>query len=69
VIGVPLGVVLGRYLWDLFAHEIYAVPSPDVPLSSIALIVVSALVLANIVAAIPGRVAARTSTALLLRAE
>jgi hypothetical protein len=33
------------------------------------LIVVSALVLANIVAAIPGRVAARTPTALLLRAE
>ena len=69
VIGVPLGVVLGRFLWDLFAHEIYAVPSPDVPLSSVALIVVSALVLANLVAAIPGRVAARTPTALLLRAE
>ena len=69
VIGVPLGVVLGRFLWDLFAHEIYAVPSPDVPLSSVVLIIVSALVLANLVAAIPGRVAARTSTALLLRAE
>ena len=69
VIGVPLGVVLGRLLWDLFAHEIYAVPSPDVPILSVVLIVVSALVLANIVAAIPGRVAARTPTALLLRAE
>jgi hypothetical protein len=69
VIGVPLGVVLGRFLWDLFAHEIYAVPSPDVPLSSVVLIIVSALVLANLVAAIPGRLAARTSTALLLRAE
>ena len=68
-IGVPLGVVLGRFLWDLFAHEIYAVPSPDVPLSSVLLIIVSALVLANLVAAIPGRVAARTPTALLLRAE
>jgi ABC-type antimicrobial peptide transport system permease subunit len=68
-IGVPLGVVLGRFLWDLFAHEIYAVPSPNVPILSVALIVVSALVLANIVAAIPGRVAARTPTALLLRAE
>jgi hypothetical protein len=33
------------------------------------LIVVASMVLANIVAAIPGRVAARTSTALLLRAE
>ncbi len=69
VIGVPLGVVAGRVLWDLFAREIYAVPSPDVPLSSVLLVVVSALILANLVAAIPGRVAARTSTALLLRAE
>jgi ABC-type lipoprotein release transport system permease subunit len=69
VIGVPFGVVLGRFLWDLFAHEIYAVPSPTVPLLSVGLIVLSALVLANIVAAVPGRVAARTPTALLLRAE
>ncbi len=68
-IGVPLGVVLGRFLWDLFAHEIYAVPSPTVPILSVVAIVLSALVLANLVAAIPGRLAARTSTALLLRAE
>jgi ABC-type lipoprotein release transport system permease subunit len=68
-IGVPLGVLLGRFLWDLFAHEIYAVPRPNVPILSVVLIVASALVLANVVAAIPGRVAARTPTALLLRAE
>ena len=68
-VGVPLGVVLGRFLWDL-ADEIYAVPSPTVPiLSCVVAIVFSALVLANLVAAIPGRLAARTSTALLLRAE
>jgi ABC-type lipoprotein release transport system permease subunit len=68
-IGVPLGVVLGRFLWDLFAHEIYAVPRPTVPLTSVVLIVVSAMILANLVAAIPGRIAARTPTALLLRTE
>jgi predicted lysophospholipase L1 biosynthesis ABC-type transport system permease subunit len=68
-IGVPLGVLLGRFLWDLFAHEIYAVPRPNVPILSVVLIVASALVLANVVAAIPGRVAGRTPTALLLRAE
>lgn len=68
-IGVPLGVVLGRYLWDLFAREINAVPSPTVPVGSVLLIVISALILANIVAALPGRIAARTPTALLLRAE
>ena len=32
IVGAPLGVVLGRWLWVLFAHEIYAVPDPTVPL-------------------------------------
>jgi ABC-type antimicrobial peptide transport system permease subunit len=69
VIGVPVGIVLGRTLWNLFAHEIDAVPMPSVPGLVIVLIVVGALVLANVVAAIPGRMAARTSTALVLREE
>jgi putative ABC transport system permease protein len=69
VVGVPVGIVIGRVLWDLFAHEIDAVPMPSVPGLVIVLIVVGALVLANVVAAIPGRMAARTSTALVLREE
>ncbi len=69
VVGVPLGIVLGRFLWDLFAHEIDAVPLPTVPGVTITLIAVGALVLANVVAAIPGRMAARTATAQLLRTE
>jgi ABC-type antimicrobial peptide transport system permease subunit len=69
VVGVPLGIITGHFIWDLFAREINAVPQPTVPLLSIVLIVVGSLVLANIVAAIPGRIAARTPTALLLRAE
>ena len=69
VVGVPLGIVLGRTLWDLFAHQIHAVPAPSVPRLSIVLVGVGALVLANLVAAIPGRIAARTPTALLLRTQ
>jgi hypothetical protein len=68
-IGVPLGIALGRSLWDLFADEIHVVPHPAVPALTITLVTVGALVLANIVAAVPGRIAARTPTALLLRAE
>jgi hypothetical protein len=30
-VGVPLGIVVGRFLWDLFATNIYVVPSPTVP--------------------------------------
>jgi hypothetical protein len=69
VIGVPIGILLGRELWNLFAHEIDAVPVPSVPGLVIVLIAVGALLLANVVAAVPGRMAARTSTALVLREE
>ena len=44
-------------------------PQPTVPVLSVVLVAVGTLVLANLVAAVPGRMAARTPTALLLRAE
>jgi hypothetical protein len=68
-VGVPIGIALGRWLWILFARQIFAVPQPTVPVLSVGLIAVGALLLANMVAALPGRSAARTPTALLLRAE
>jgi hypothetical protein len=69
IIGVPLGIALGRFLWDLFARQISVVPQPTVPGMPVILITIGALALANIAAALPGRVAASTPTALLLRAE
>jgi ABC-type antimicrobial peptide transport system permease subunit len=66
--GMPLGIALGRLLWKLFARGISAVPDPAVPVLSMVLIALGALVFAN-VAAIPERIAARTPTALLLRSE
>ncbi len=69
IVGLPLGIVLGRFLWDLFARDIDVVPVPTVPAVTVVLLAVGALVLANVVAAIPARIAARTPTALLLRAE
>jgi ABC-type lipoprotein release transport system permease subunit len=67
--GVPVGLIVGRSLWDLFANEIHAVPRPVVPTLTIALVAIGALVVANLVAAIPARSAARTSATLLLRVE
>jgi hypothetical protein len=69
VVGVPLGIAAGRQLWDVFARAIYAVPEPTVPAGLVVLIVLGTLVLANVVAAIPGRAAARTPAAGLLRAQ
>ena len=67
MLGVPLGIVLGRWLWILFARKIYAVPEPTVPVLSVIIVSVSALALANVVATLPGRSAARTSAAQVLR--
>jgi FtsX-like permease family len=67
--GVPLGIILGRWLWTLFARQIYAVPQPTVPAGPVILVSLATLVLVNLVAALPGRAAARTPAAIALHAE
>ena len=47
VIGMPLGIALGRWLWTLFAKEISASPDPTVPAFSMVLIALGALVFAQ----------------------
>jgi ABC-type antimicrobial peptide transport system permease subunit len=69
VFGIPLGVALGRELWTLFARNINAVPDPTVPVLVVGLVAFATLVFANVIALVPGRSAARTSTALALHAE
>ena len=69
VIGVPLGIVFGHLMWDLFAHELFALPRSTVPVLATVLVALGALVLANLVAAFPGRRAASTPTNLILNAE
>jgi ABC-type antimicrobial peptide transport system permease subunit len=69
IVGIPVGIVIGRALWDVFAHQIDAVAQPFVPGLTIVAIGVGAIVLANVVATVPGRLAAATPTALMLRAE
>lgn len=69
VAGIPIGVFVGRWLWTLFARDIFAVPEPTVPTIPLVVVGLAAMVLANVVAALPGRSAARTSTAQVLRGE
>jgi hypothetical protein len=69
VIGLPLGVSLGRWAWTLFADQIGVVPEPVTPLPLILLVVPAAVLLANLVALLPARSAARIPAALALRAE
>lgn len=69
IVGLPLGAVVGREMWTLFADNLNAVPDPTVPAFEVALVALGALAFANVVAALPGRSAARTPTQLVLRAE
>ena len=69
IFGLPLGIASGRWLWTLFARGISVVPYPAVPVQSMAVVALGAIAFANLTALIPGRVAARTPTAALLRTE
>jgi ABC-type lipoprotein release transport system permease subunit len=69
IAGIPLGIAAGRWLWDLFARDIGVIPYPTVPAGSIVVVAAGAIVLALVVSVLPGRSAARTPTATILRAE
>jgi hypothetical protein len=68
-VGVPVGVVCGRWVWIVFAHQLGIVAHPAAPLMTFLLLGVAALVVANLVAALPGRAAARLQPARVLRSE
>jgi FtsX-like permease family len=69
LIGLPVGVAAGRWGWRVFAGQLGVLPAPVVPLVLILVAVPAALFLANVVAALPGRAAARTQPAIVLRSE
>jgi hypothetical protein len=69
IIGIPTGLVAGRWAWHVFVEGLALVPDPRVSAAAVALIVPGALLLANIIAAVPARAAARTQPALVLRTE
>ena len=69
VVGIPAGIALGRWGWRLVANQFGVVPASVAPAVVIALLVPGAVVLANVAAAIPGRIAARTQPAIVLRTE
>jgi ABC-type lipoprotein release transport system permease subunit len=69
LVGVPLGVAIGRTAWGLVASELGVRSAPTVPLIALVLIVPAALLVANGIAMLPARAAARIRAADALRAE
>jgi hypothetical protein len=68
-VGLPLGVALGRWSWSLLADRIGLGAPPVTPGPALLAGVVGTVLVANLVAAWPGRVAARTRPAVALRSE
>ena len=68
-IGAPVGVAAGRALWRMFATNFGVVPVEVVEPLPLAALVTGVLVVANLVAAIPALLAARSHPDELLRTQ
>lgn len=68
-VGLPVGIALGRESWSLFAKQLDVVPKPSVPVVTLLGLVLAALVMANLVAAVPAGIARRVRPGIVLRSE
>ena len=69
VIGIPLGIVVGRFAWRLVADGLGVSTATSVPALAVIALVPAALILVDFIAALPARAAARTRPAVVLRSE
>jgi hypothetical protein len=69
LIGLPLGVAVGRWGWTVFADAIGVLPVPVVDLPPLLIAIPVTLLLANLIALIPGRLAAASRPAAIFRSE
>lgn len=67
VLGVPLGLVVGRLVWASVADGIGVVDDATVPVGAMAIITVAGLLVANVCAAVLVRAARRVAPADVLR--
>ena len=69
VVGIPLGLALGRVLWARFADQLHVLSQPTIPVLVVVAIGAGALLVANLAAALPAHAARRISAPVLLRSE
>jgi hypothetical protein len=69
VIGIPLGMMTGRLVWQAVAEQLGVASDPNWPGFGVLVLVPAALVAVNLVALLPARRAARTRPAVVLRSE
>ena len=68
-IGIPLGIAVGRWIWTAFSNQLGILPSPAIPVAAVLVTVPATLLLANLIAFLPGRAAGRVQAATILRTE
>jgi ABC-type proline/glycine betaine transport system permease subunit len=69
LVGVPLGVVAGRWAWNGFAASLGVLPVTVIPGVALLAGFIALLVAGNLLTAVPASIAARTRIAAMLRAE
>jgi hypothetical protein len=69
LIGIPLGIAAGRWGWNFFANQLGIVPEPQVSMVPLLVAIPATVLLANVIAVLPGRAASRVSAASVLRSE
>ena len=69
LVGIPVGIAVGRWIWSAFSNQLGIIPSPALPLLGVLLTIPATLLLANLIAFVPGRAAARVKAATVLRTE
>jgi ABC-type lipoprotein release transport system permease subunit len=68
-LGVPLGVAVGRWAWQLTAAALGVASGPVVPLLAMGAVAIGMVLAVNLVAAVPGWAAGRLRPATALRSE
>jgi ABC-type antimicrobial peptide transport system permease subunit len=69
IVGMPLGVAGGRWAWSAFANQSGILPESSVSVPILLLAIPATFMLANLMAGVPGRIAARMQPAQVLRTE
>jgi predicted lysophospholipase L1 biosynthesis ABC-type transport system permease subunit len=69
LIGLPIGVAAGRWVWSAFASQLGIQPTAAVPVAALLATIPATFVLANLIAYLPGRAAGRVQAATVLRSE
>lgn len=66
LVGIPLGVIGGQVIWRAFATDLGIDASAVIPVLAFVVIVIAGVVIANLIALLPGRAAARTPAGAVL---